>query len=304
MSAKQTAPVTRSTSRVFLLLLVLLCCVGCDACNPWPKCETDEHCRADKSDNPSKQKFYCVNNKCQQCRTAMDCGDPSRQKCEGYRCVQKTCADVVCPSPKRCDPNTLSCGFICNADGENPCDGDPCKVCKSHVCVAKPPVCTKDTDCTDPKKICKNPGTCQAECVPGCSPTKNNCGADEKCENGTCIKVSCTPSKIYFDLDKSYIRGDAKSALRSNLDCFNKRKNMKILIEGHCDERGTRDYNIQLGKRRARSTKKFVQQLGIDAGRLCTVSKGKEEPEVANASTEEDHQKNRRAVFKFVESCP
>jgi peptidoglycan-associated lipoprotein len=76
------------------------------------------------------------------------------------------------------------------------------------------------------------------------------------------------------------------------------------LIEGHCDERGTAEFNIQLGKRRANGAKKYISNLGVDKSRICTVSKGKEEPVVSNASSESGHQKNRRAVFRFVDSCP
>jgi peptidoglycan-associated lipoprotein len=76
------------------------------------------------------------------------------------------------------------------------------------------------------------------------------------------------------------------------------------VIEGHCDERGTRQYNIQLGKNRARAVKKFLKSLGIEDSRMCSVSKGKEEPAVSNASSEEQHQKNRRAHFRFADNCP
>jgi peptidoglycan-associated lipoprotein len=78
----------------------------------------------------------------------------------------------------------------------------------------------------------------------------------------------------------------------------------RILIEGHCDERGTRDFNIQLGRRRANTTRDYILRLGIESKRICTVSKGKEEPVVSNASSEDEHQRNRRGVFRFVDSCP
>ncbi len=290
--------------RIFWLLLALSFFAACDACNPWPKCGNDSHCRADKADNPNKKNFFCINGKCEECRTVNDCENPKKQKCEGHRCVEKTCADISCPGGQRCNPDTLECKWICEQDGENPCDGDRCKVCKNHQCVPKPPKCTRDADCAGAHEICKNAGTCDAVCEGGCSSAKP-CQPGYKCQGNMCVLDQCTPEMVHFDLDKSRIRSDAQEILRKNLDCFNRESNKakKILIEGHADERGTREYNLQLGKRRALSIKRYLSGLGIPKSRMCTVSKGKEEPLIPHARTEEEHQKNRRGVFKFVDSC-
>ncbi len=101
---------------------------------------------------------------------------------------------------------------------------------------------------------------------------------------------------IYFDFDKSNIRTDAREILKANADIFTKNANAKVVVEGHCDERGTAEYNMALGERRALETKKYLVNLGIDASRLETVSYGKERP--ADAGHDENAwSQNRRAQF-------
>ena len=101
---------------------------------------------------------------------------------------------------------------------------------------------------------------------------------------------------ILFDFDKSFIRDDAKPKLAKIAEYMKKNKGAKILIEGHCDERGTSEYNMALGDRRANSAKKYLAALGIDGKRLSTVSYGKEQP-LDPEHNEGAWAKNRRAVF-------
>lgn len=292
--------------RVLLLGLTGLSLFAVLACEPpWPKCNDDKNCRSDKEGNQNKRNFFCVQGQCQECRDANDCADPKRQKCDGYKCIDKTCADITCEQNKRCDPSTLACKWICENDGDTPCDGDACQVCKSHACTPKPPPCTQDGDCPA-SQICKQTGSgsCERSCVGGCSASKP-CPAGKKCDGDRCVDDACDMETIYFNFNRAAIRSDAADALKKNLDCVNKMTGKKILIEGHADERGTREYNIKLGERRAAAAKSYFSKLGVAGDRLCqVVSKGREEPAVSNASTEEQHQKNRRGVFKFLDSCP
>ena len=108
-----------------------------------------------------------------------------------------------------------------------------------------------------------------------------------------------TPSgfqKIYFDFDRYAIRDDAKSALEQNARVLKADPNMRILIEGHCDERGTVEYNLALGERRAAAARQYLIDLGIDGSRISTISYGKERP-VACVHDEGSWQQNRRAEF-------
>ena len=100
---------------------------------------------------------------------------------------------------------------------------------------------------------------------------------------------------IYFDTDKYNVDSADAAALQVQAQWLMKYPSKRATIEGHCDERGTRDYNIALGERRANAAKNYLVSLGVDASRLTTVSYGKERP-VATGSTEEAWAKNRRAV--------
>ncbi|MGZ5791313.1 MAG: peptidoglycan-associated lipoprotein Pal [Croceibacterium sp.] len=100
---------------------------------------------------------------------------------------------------------------------------------------------------------------------------------------------------IYFDTDKYDIDSDDAAALRQQAQYMLQYPNIRATIEGHCDERGTREYNLALGDRRANAAKNYLVSLGVPAARLTTVSYGKERP-VALGSDEASWAKNRRAV--------
>jgi peptidoglycan-associated lipoprotein len=104
----------------------------------------------------------------------------------------------------------------------------------------------------------------------------------------------------YFDYDMSDIRADAQSVLTRNAetlkDLFRTFPGETVTIEGHCDERGSAEYNLGLGDRRATSARDFLVQLGVPADRLGTISYGKERPQCTE-QTEECYQRNRRAHF-------
>ena len=101
---------------------------------------------------------------------------------------------------------------------------------------------------------------------------------------------------IYFDFDKSFIRNDAKPILEKVAAHMKKTPEAKLQIEGHCDERGTSEYNMALGQRRADSTKKYLVNLGVDGSRLSTITYGEEKP-ADPGHNEKAWAKNRRAVF-------
>jgi len=98
----------------------------------------------------------------------------------------------------------------------------------------------------------------------------------------------------YFDYDKADVRTDARDALSQTAAFLRSYPQVKVVIEGHCDERGSTEYNLALGDRRAAAAKQFLSSLGISADRMETVSYGKERP-FCSASTEECYQQNRRA---------
>jgi peptidoglycan-associated lipoprotein len=102
---------------------------------------------------------------------------------------------------------------------------------------------------------------------------------------------------VYFDFDKSDLRQDARNTLSKNAEVMLKSKlTAKIKIEGHCDERGSAEYNLALGERRAKSAMQYLITLGVQPERLSVISYGKEKPAV-QGNSEEAWAKNRRAEF-------
>ena len=99
---------------------------------------------------------------------------------------------------------------------------------------------------------------------------------------------------IHFDFDKYDIRREDEVILRENAAFLKKNPKMKIQIEGHCDEKGTSDYNLALGERRANMTKRYLVSLGIASDRISTISYGEERP-LDPGHNEEAWAKNRRA---------
>ncbi len=101
---------------------------------------------------------------------------------------------------------------------------------------------------------------------------------------------------IYYDFDKSTLTPAAQDNLLRKAEWLRENPDATVTIEGHCDERGTNEYNLALGDRRAESAKAFLADLGIDASRLTTISYGEERP-VCPQSDEECWAKNRRSHF-------
>jgi peptidoglycan-associated lipoprotein len=103
---------------------------------------------------------------------------------------------------------------------------------------------------------------------------------------------------IYFDFDKSDIKPEAKAVLEKKAEFLRANPSFKVRIEGNCDERGTAEYNMALGERRAKSAEKYLNALGISADRMNTISYGKEKP-ICQEHNEACWSKNRRDDFKL-----
>ena len=105
-----------------------------------------------------------------------------------------------------------------------------------------------------------------------------------------------TLGDVYFDLDESTIRDDARGPLQKNADWMKRWTSTRISVEGHADERGSGEYNLALGDRRANAVKTYLVSLGVGADRISVVSKGKESP-FCTESNESCWQQNRRGHF-------
>jgi peptidoglycan-associated lipoprotein len=101
---------------------------------------------------------------------------------------------------------------------------------------------------------------------------------------------------VLFDYDKADIRPNQVSRLQGNASFLKEHPEVRFTIEGHADERGSQEYNLGLGDRRANATKEFLIAQGVQAGRINTVSYGEERPQ-CREQTEDCYQRNRRAAF-------
>jgi len=101
--------------------------------------------------------------------------------------------------------------------------------------------------------------------------------------------------RVFFAFDRSDITPEAQEILARQADWLRRYPNVTVTIEGHCDERGTREYNLALGERRAQAVKNVLAASGIPASRISTISYGKERPAVVGSS-EEAYAQNRRGV--------
>ena len=108
-------------------------------------------------------------------------------------------------------------------------------------------------------------------------------------------KNMTVPAKIYFNYDQYLITDMAQNTLDLQVTWMDENPDKYILVEGHCDERGTREYNLALGERRANAVREYLSSMGIADGRLNVVSYGKERPD-EEGSFDDAWQKNRRSV--------
>jgi len=128
-------------------------------------------------------------------------------------------------------------------------------------------------------------------------PTKLETGGEKA--RGSLKEEASPLEDIFFDFDEALIREDAKAILDRNVAWLKEHQKVRITIEGHCDERGTNEYNLALGERRARAAKEYLVAAGIDPGRIVTISYGEERPFVLGHD-EEAWRWNRRAHFTVL----
>lgn len=236
------------------------------ACGPtYPKCETDEHCK-DKGE-------FCLKTRCAQCREAKHCPGAGEDPCI-------SCDNGACGRKPSCCANNLDCG-----KGQK---------CEANTCVAE---CTSDADCGEGKS-CDERGACVRNTSGGCA-SDGDCGEGLSCKDGKCVNDSgeCQLEPVPFAFNEHYLSSAAQQTMRNNYQCIKERGASKLIIEGHCDERGTDAYNMELGNRRARAVSKFLRRLSSKL-KVRTVSYGKTKQECYEQN-ESCWSRNRRAEFKI-----
>jgi peptidoglycan-associated lipoprotein len=142
-----------------------------------------------------------------------------------------------------------------------------------------------------------------AEGTEGQTPTDPNAGVGQivpGSQEDFLQTVGQFGDRIFFDTDKFNVDAEDQSTLQRQAQWLAQFPNTRVTVEGHADERGTREYNLALGERRANSAKNYLASLGVDSSRVQTVSYGKERPQ-ALGSDEQSWAQNRRAVTVTVQ---
>lgn len=240
---------------------------GCPA--PYPKCENDSNCQFERDGKRVTE--YCYFGKCQECSLDSHC-DP------GEKCNQGTC-EAPPPPPECTEANAAEkCGVG--------------KACKDNKCVTAP---TK-TGGENPK----DPNSCEFD---------GECTGTQVCVNKRCVdqkpivtkKDNCDTATntltLFFDLDSADLAPETRQKLTDFAKCMDERGDPTLNIEGHCDERGTNEYNMALGEERAKEIKKFLTSLGVKANKINLKSYGEESP-LNPDHTEQAWSENRRGVIK------
>lgn len=252
-------------SRLRMLCAIAALGVCVQGCPPkFPKCDDDTQC--------TEHGMVCVNGTCKQCRDNGQCKP-------GYECMDNACVE----KPE------------CNVN-------DDCQnglICKNHKCV---PQCTSDTECKGNEKCqdnkCIPRPQCDDEhpCPDGKICQDNKCVEGPKGENqGTSGAGECTLSTVYFGFNEFSLTEQARTDIDKNAECI-KKKSRSVTVEGNTDERGTDEYNITLGNRRADAVRRYLVNLGIPENQITIVSYGRERP-ADPGHTEQAWAKNRRADF-------
>ncbi len=249
-------PVRSSILHGAAAFAVLVLLLGLSGCKPtYPKCDNDKDCKTGEK---------CLNGTCQQCASDSDC--PGGTKCQAGRCES---AAGACKSDNDCPPE---------------------QTCKNNVCSP----CAADNEC-GPGGRCKA-GKCVRQGL--CPNGDEDCPEGQKCVGGRCQgpaspPTACQLENVYFDFNESALTATATATLQKNAECI-KTVGRKVAIEGHTDPRGTTEYNLALGERRAQSVKQYLSRYGIEPSKLRTLSKGKEE---ATGTNEAGWAQDRKAKF-------
>jgi len=156
------------------------------------------------------------------------------------------------------------------------------------------------TGCAEKQTVVKDEAI-QEQTIPAAQPANEPvvvkpAAPEQSAKVEAAATVEASISDINFDFDQSTIRPDAREILKANADIILKKGAAAIAIEGYCDERGTVEYNMALGERRAQEAKKYLVNLGVKASQIKTISYGEERP-LDPGNNEDAWAKNRRAHF-------
>jgi peptidoglycan-associated lipoprotein len=266
--------------RPLVAALAALLGLALTGCPPnYPKCKEDKHCEAKgevcveglckecSTDTNCKEGFLCKANACvpvPQCRVDGDCGDGKR--CRAERCVAQCSSDRECASTEQC---------------------------RSGRCVDVN-ACRTDADCSEGGS-CKA-GRCERPAAEATVPDARPPEDDAEAARLRAL-ASCTLERVSFEFNAFSLSDAARALLDRGAECIKFRK-QAVVLAGHADERGTEEYNLVLGERRANAVKRYLAGLGVDEASLRTISYGEEKP-LDPAQSESAWATNRRVELTF-----
>lgn len=256
-----------SVQRKCSLFVLLLVTAGLMNCKPqYPNCKSDDHCRVD-----SHLGDVCVNGTCQECL-------------EDIQCTASKGDDFYC-NAGRCDarPEEVSTCAI----------SDDCTegyACQKGICVEAltSRTCEQDLDC-DAATACIA-GTCQER-----SAIDATLASSEHCRAFKASSVD-QAQLVNFAFNNHELSQETITYLQNAAECLKDRPTLQIVLEGHCDERGTQEYNLALGEKRANTVKGYLRNLGVATARIQTRTLGENKPRCLQP-TEECYSQNRRVEF-------
>jgi peptidoglycan-associated lipoprotein len=178
-------------------------------------------------------------------------------------------------------------GFCKQCRDDSNCAAHPDRpLCRDAICVAQPPPVAKEP--------AQRPCKADADCGDGQACVNDFCRAQGDVISPKAGRFGgCELKPVYFGFDDATLSQDARNTLDAEAQCLSKTQFRRMVLAGHTDERGTTEYNLALGERRADAVHRYLAQLGVDAQKLKSVSYGKERPADA-AHTEAAWAKNRR----------
>jgi peptidoglycan-associated lipoprotein len=251
-----------------LLLLFALAAGGCPGRVTYPECKVDEDCAAHGQ--------VCISGFCKECRDDSNCAShPDKPVCRDAICT----ARPQCASTKDCPAG---------------------QKCAEEKCVPECSEATAAQDCGGGKKCIGGRCTAEEACLTDadCGQGRGRACVDRVCKGETLASRTdrlgdCQLRAVYFGFDDSNLTSEARKALDEAWQCLQRATFRRATVAGHCDERGTTEYNVALGMRRAQVVKRYLVGLGADAAKLKAISYGKERP-AAPGHDEAAWAKNRR----------
>ena len=261
-------PLTPTIARPLSVLFLVL---GLAACKPDANvCEVPEDCQG-----PTTLGDVCINGTCQECIEDSQCVNA---RGEGFTCQAGRCEENAQAKAPQCSVNE-------DCPSEQSCDAGQCLVRQPMASTQAARSCAKDLECGG--EYCVQ-GTCQTQ--PDAAALKR-----QECREFFSAASAMTREAIFFDFNDYALTTSSRQNLETAAECLKitDSTGVRLVLEGHCDDRGTQEYNLALGEKRANTVKNYLNALGVDTTRLITRSKGENEPNCMN-QTEDCWSQNRR----------